>query len=188
MWCGFECRHLGRHPLIIETERLILRSFRLADAAAVHAYGSDPEVSRYTDGGPNTWEDTLRFLQDAVRPVPPKIQLGVTLRGDDAVVGGVGAWPVSEGRWEMSWGLRRDRWGKGYATEATRAVFDVVAGRAEVRTIGARCRPENGGSARVMEKLGMQFVELLPRAREVAGEWRDTEVYEVTLPRADVPA
>ena len=184
--------------MIVETERLILRPYRVADAAAVHRYGSDPEVCRYTEDGPNTWDDTLRFLQTAVRPIPPKIQLAITLRGDDTVVGGAGAWPVvggtgaawpvAEGRWEMGWGLRRDLWGHGYATEATRAIFGIVAGRGDVHAIIARCRPENTASARVIEKLGMRFVELIPRDKMVGGEWMDTEVYEVTLPGADVPA
>jgi len=174
--------------VILETERLVLRPYRVADATAVHGYGSDPEVCRYTDFGPNTWDDTLRFLQDAVRPVPPKIQLGVTLRGDDAVVGGVGAWPLAEGRWEMSWGLRRDLWGRGYATEASRAVFELVAGRGGVRTIGARCRPENRASSRVMEKLGMRLVERTLSQAEIGGDEMGAALYEATLPGADVPA
>lgn len=174
--------------MIVETERLLLRPYRLADATAIHRYGSDPEVSRYTEYGPNTWEDTLRFLETAVRPIPPRIQLGVTLRGDDAVVGGVGAWPIAEGRWEMGWGLRRDLWGHGYATEAMRAIFDVVAGRGDVHTIVARCRPENAASARVMEKLGMRLVEVLPRDKQIGGEWMDTAIHELTLPGADVQA
>ena len=170
--------------MIIETGRLILRTYRLADAASIHRYESDPEVTRYTEDEPNTWEDTLRFLQTAVRPTPPKIQLGITLRGDDAVVGGVGAWPVDDGRWEMGWGLRRDLWGKGYATEATSAVFDVVVGRGDVRTVSARCRPENVASARVMEKLGMRFVEFLPCDKDTRGEGSDTAVYQAAIGRA----
>ena len=174
--------------MIIETERLILRTYRLADAAAIHRYGSDPEVARFSEHAPNTWEDTLRFLQDAVHPVPPKIQLGITLRGDDAVGGGVGAWPVAAGRWEMSWGLRRDLWGKGYAAEASSAVFDVVVARGDVRTVAARCRPENVASARVMEKLGMRFARLIPRDTAMLGEEMGAALYEVTVPVGDVPA
>lgn len=174
--------------MILETERLILRPYRVSDATAVHRYGSDPEVCLYTDFGPNTWDDTLGFLQTAVHPIPPKIELAVTVRDDDVVVGGTGAWPVAEGRWEMGWVLRRDLWGRGYATEATHAVLNAVAGRGDVHTVFARCRPENAASARVMEKLGMLFVELIPREKEVRGEWVDSRVYEVTVAGADVPA
>ena len=103
-----------------------------------------------------------------MNPIPPKIELAVTVRDDDEVVGGVGAWPVADGRWEMGWVLRRDLWGRGYATEATSALFDAVAGRGDVHTIFARCRPENAASARVMEKLGMRYVELIPREKRGA--------------------
>lgn len=171
--------------MILETERLVLRPYRVADATAVHGYGSDPEVCRYTDFGPNTWDDTLGFLQTAASPIPPRIELAVTLRGDDAVVGGVGAWPMAEGRWEMGWVLHRDLWGRGYATEAARVVFESVAGRGDVHTIFARCRPENVASARVMEKLGMRYVELIPRETQVRGEWVDSRVFEAAI--ANVP-
>ena len=173
--------------MIVETERLVLRPYRVSDATAVHAYGSDPDVCRYTDFGPNTWDDTLGFLQTAVSPIPPRIELGITVLGDDKVVGGVGAWPVAEGRWEMGWVLHRDVWGRGYATEAARAVFDSVAGRGDVHTIFARCRPANAASAQVMEKLGMRYVELIPREKEVRGEWVDSQVYEAEIARAAVP-
>lgn len=173
--------------MTLETDRLLLRPYRLSDAEAVHGYGSDPEVCRYTDFGPNTWGDTLAFLQDAVHPIPPKIEMGITLRGDDTVVGGVAAFPVAMGRWEMGWVLRRDLWGRGYATEATKAVFDAVAARGDVSMIAARCRPENAASARVMEKIGMRFLELIPRERKVRGEWVDARVYAALVPGANVP-
>ncbi len=175
--------------MILETERLVLRPFRISDAAAVHVYGSDPVVTLYTDFGPNTWDDTLGYLQTATKPTPPTIELGVTLRGADEVVGAVHAHPPVPGRWEMGWVLRRDLWGQGLMTEAARAVFDHVAARDDVAEIFARCRPENVASARVMEKLGMRYVETIPRDREVRGAWVDSLVYEAQLRRPeDVPA
>jgi [ribosomal protein S5]-alanine N-acetyltransferase len=170
--------------VILETERLVLRPYRISDATAVHAYGSDPDVTRYTDFGPNTWDDTLGFLQTAVHPTPPRIELAITVRGDDRVVGGVGSWPVVEGRWEIGWVLHRNVWGRGYATEAAGAVLGAVAERGDAHTIFARCRPENVASAHVMEKLGMRYVELIPRETEVRGEWVDSQVYETVIAAA----
>jgi ribosomal-protein-alanine N-acetyltransferase len=51
--------------LVLETPRLALRELGVEDAQAVHAYASDPEVVRYLDWGPNTLEDTERFLATA---------------------------------------------------------------------------------------------------------------------------
>ncbi len=175
--------------MILETPRLVLRPFRVSDAPAVHVYGSDPVVTLYTDFGPNTWDDTLGYLQTATKPTPPTIELGVTLRDADEVVGAVHAHPVVEGKWEMGWVLRRDLWGQGLMTEAAGAVFDYLASQDDVEVIFARCRPENAASARVMEKLGMRYVETITRDREVRGEWVDSRVYETVLRSAPrVPA
>ncbi len=157
--------------MVLQTQRLVLRPFRVSDAPAVHAYGSDPIVTQFTEFGPNTWDETLGYLQTATRPTPPTIELGVTLREADEVVGAVHAHPVVPGRWEMGWVLRRDLWGQGIIPEAAGAVFDHLAARDDVVAIFARCRPENVASARVMEKLGMRYVETIPRDREVRGQW-----------------
>jgi len=159
----------------------MLRPFRVSDAPAVHEYGSDPVVTEHTDFGPNTWDDTLGYLQTATKPTPPTIELGITLRGDDTVVGAVHAHPEAPGTWEMGWVLRRDLWGQGIMTEAAGAVFDYLASQDDVAVIFARCRPANVASAKVMEKLGMRYVETIARDREVGGEWFDSRVYEAEL-------
>ena len=51
---------------IIQTARLVLRDFEEADWEAVHSYGSDLEVVRYMDWGPNTEEETKKFIQRAI--------------------------------------------------------------------------------------------------------------------------
>lgn len=170
----------------IETERLVLRSYRISDATAVHAYGSDRVVTRYTDFGPNTWDDTLGFLQTATRPTPPKIELAITVKPFDDVVGGLGAWPTEPGVWEMGWVLAREHWGNGYATEATRAVLAAVVARPDVARVVARCRPENVRSARVMEKLGMTYRETIGREKEVRGAWVDSLLFALDVRRDEL--
>jgi RimJ/RimL family protein N-acetyltransferase len=53
--------------------------------------------------------------------------------------------------------LKWDAWGRGYATEAGRAVRDGAFERLELESIVAVHHPSNPASARVMEKLGMAF-------------------------------
>lgn len=175
--------------MILETERLILRPYRLADASAVHAYGSDPEVCRYTEFGPNTWDDTLGFLQTATDTAQANIDLAVSMRATDEVIGGISARPQPEGRYEMGWVLRRDMWGQGIVTEAARALLAHVSTLPGATVVFARCRPQNAASARIMEKIGMVFVERIDREKEFRGEWVDTLVYEVRVaPVPSVPA
>jgi len=175
--------------VILETERLILRPYRLADASAVHAYASDPEVCQYTEFGPNTWDDTLSFLQTATDTAQANIDLAITLKDVGEVIGGISARPQPGGRHEMGWVLRQDLWGHGIVSEAARALFAHVSALPGTTAVYARCRPQNAASARIMEKLGMVFVERIDREKEFRGEWVDTLVYESRVPPvASVPA
>ena len=167
--------------MILETERLVLRPYLLSDATAVHAYGSDPEVCRYTEFGPNTWDDTLGFLGTAIAPTNTTIDLAITVRGADEVVGGISAKPHPGGKYELGWVLRRDLWGRGVATEAAKALLAHVAALPGTTLVFARCRPENRASYRVMEKIGLRFAERVPREKEVRGEWVDSLFYDVDI-------
>lgn len=175
--------------MILETDRLILRPYAMSDADEVHAYGSDPEVCRYTDFGPNSREDTIAFLTAVTDPDHPAIDFAIVLRETGRVVGGVGARPKEDGRYEFGWVLRRDQWGQGLVFEAAQALVAHVLTLDGVTTLCARCRPENLASARIMEKLGMEFVRRIERDQEVRGEWKDSLLYEMAADGAGpVPA
>ena len=75
--------------------------------------------------------------------------------------------------------LARDAWGRGYATEAARAL--VAAGFAQLglRRIVATCDPANAASARVLEKAGLRRAALLPRYEWAKGRWWDALLYEI---------
>ncbi len=62
---------------------------------------------------------------------------------------------------DVGYVLCREAWGRGYITEALRAVLEAALGMPEVRRVAAHCHVENVGSARVMEKAGMQREGLL---------------------------
>jgi RimJ/RimL family protein N-acetyltransferase len=57
---------------------------------------------------------------------------------------------------EAAYLIRRDRWGRGYASEATRAVLDLAHAELGLPRVIALSYPENGASRRVMEKSGMR--------------------------------
>jgi len=174
--------------MILETDRLILRPYRFMDAEAIHRYGSDPEVCRYTNFGPNTWEDTIQFVNRASDSSRPEIELAITLRGDDTVVGGVGAFAAHHGSMadhphdrEMGWILRRDLWGRGIATEAAEALLDALRTAGDVAHVYARCRPQNAASARVMQKIGMRQRARVFRDYETKGAWVDSLLFSTKL-------
>lgn len=149
--------------LPIETDRLRVRPWVDHDAEALHAIYGDAE--------------TMRFIGSSGRPTPDLAateRVMAALRRHGAVHGFT-IWPVDElagdrvvavgglswieGRGpqvEAAYVLRRDRWGRGYATELLRAI--LAAGRRDLglERIVALAYPENEASRRVMEKAGMR--------------------------------
>lgn len=166
----------------LTTARLRLRAFVPGDEEAVHRYAGDPAVCRFVTWGPNSPEDTRRFVADVVASAGQGGEReawtwAVVLDGE--LVGTVGLTVQSRGnaRGELGYVLRRDRWGSGLTTEAAAAVLEFAFGPAGLARVEATCRPENSGSRRVLEEIGMQREGLLRSHVVVRGERRDSLLY-----------
>ncbi len=61
--------------------------------------------------------------------------------------------------WAVGYNLRHDRWGKGLVTEAERAIIEHVKSVRGIRELQGEFAVDNPGSDRVMEKLGMSFLQ-----------------------------
>ncbi len=169
------------------TPRLTLREFTAGDFPTVHAYGSDPEVTRWTVFGPNTEADTRAFLQQAQASRAERARrhydLAVTLRDDGRLIGGCGLRRTDvSGEAFIGYVLRQDCWGRGYATEAARALLAFGFERLGLRRIFADCHPANAASWRVMEKLGMRREAHFRAEKLIKGEWWDRYVYAMLAP------
>lgn len=135
----------------LETPRLILRTYRPDDWERVHIYGSQHEVTEYEAWGPNTVNDTKKFVRES-----------------------------QESRIAMiGWITNPEFQNHGYATEAARAVIKFGFEKLGLVIIYATCDARNGASMKVMEKIGMKRVGLLKNEREQKGEKRDTLRYEI---------
>lgn len=166
----------------LATERLLLRPLRPGDLDDVHRYASDPEVTRFMHWGPNERAGTVAFL-DAV----PAGNFAIERRYDGRVIGAteLALTAPEHRRGTMGYVLARDAWGSGYATEAGTALMAYGFGELGLRRIEATCDPENAGSARVLEKLGMAREGHLRSFLLIRGEWRDRLLYAaVDLTRA----
>jgi len=146
-------------PLIIETERLLLRRPLAGDAATVFArYAADPDVTRYL-GWPThqSLADTRKFLafsraEWAQHGVGPYL---IHARDNGDLLGSASLRLESPRQAAVGYLLARDAWGRGYATEAVRAMCDLALGL-DVRRLYALCHFDNGASRRVMEKCGFR--------------------------------
>lgn len=156
-----------------------LGQFLEADVDDVHAFASDPEVCRHTTWGPNTMDDTRRFLRDALVPQQGALLLAVVREG--RVIGTASVWTtsVADRRGEMGYALGQPFWGRGYATLVARGLLRLGVDYLGLERISATCGPDNVGSVRVLEKAGLHREGLLRGHQLVRGARRDSLVFGV---------
>lgn len=168
----------------LRTPRLLLRKLRRGDAAAVFAYASDPEVSRYV-----VWEthrdieDSLTFLEMMIERYH-NAQVAVwafeeITSGRLIGTGGFGNWSTAHARAEIGYTIGRADWNRGFATEALRAMIAFGFERMALNRIEAQCDVRNVASARVMEKAGMTREGTLRRRMVMHGEPCDVYIYSM---------
>lgn len=167
----------------LETDRLRLRELRPEDFKDVHAYGSDPRVSRFMDWGPNSEQDSRDFLERGLKgqAIWPRndVSLVVELKSAGVVIGSVRLWvvDVANRTAEIGYSLSADHWRKGFCSEAAGTLLGVGFGMLGLHRIVATCDTRNRGSWAVMRKLGMRREALMRQERQVKGAWRDTYLY-----------
>lgn len=172
--------------MILTTERLILREFVERDWEAVLAYQQDPLYLRYNEWTSRSAEEVRAFIQmflDHQKHVPRiKFQFAVTLKSTGQLIGNCGVRRNSAEAREGDVGYELDSnyWGKGYATEAARAVLGFGFSQVELERISAWCIADNLGSARVLEKIGMQLERRMRKHQYFKGRWWDTLCYAVS--------
>ena len=141
-------------PVLLETKRLILRRFTMADLEGLHAILSDREVMRYIEP-PFTRLQTTRFIQAAGMDKTPLVY-AIISRVENQLLGHVIWHPYDENSYELGWILGRAHWGQGYASELTAALVEKAAG--ELHHVVIRCVPEQKASCRIAEKHGFFFL------------------------------
>ena len=148
------------HHYTLETDRLILRPLTAADAPAVFVWGGDPEVNRYMSYPlERSVADAEAWLRTVEKSRPEDgYDFGFVRKEDGALIGSGGTYPRADGRtWTFGYNLRRDCWGRGYATEAARAILAFAQETLGARVFAAEHAVDNPASGRVMEKCGMVF-------------------------------
>ncbi|HEY8313502.1 MAG TPA: GNAT family N-acetyltransferase [Candidatus Baltobacteraceae bacterium] len=144
----------------IETQRLLIRKWMPSDVDAATAIYGDPEVMRFIPVGPLSREQTARMIE---RFVDEDERSGfglwpVIAKETGAIVAECGLHTLAEtGEVEIGWLFARDAWGKGYATEAGRAVLEFGFGEARLRRIVCLIDRENHRSVAVANRLQFHY-------------------------------
>lgn len=145
-------------PKFLETERLVLREPKAADAAALFdTYTQDLEVARYTVWRPHTSiVETEEFIAGCIRGWLSGVRLPYVIALRDVPDGAVGmleARPLSH-LVDIGYVLGRPYWGKGLMPESIKALVEAALRTPGIYRVQATCDVDNRASARALEKSG----------------------------------
>ena len=158
--------------MFARTPRLLLRPGFPEDAPALAAAIADQAIARNLANvpWPYSTRDAEAFLASPRDPVLPALLVFERGKGAPQLVGACGLGRRPSGSVELGYWIARPFWGRGYASEASRALVDIA------RTLGLPSLEgshfiDNPASARVLEKLGFESLGIVaPRLCCARGE------------------
>ncbi len=161
--------------LVLETSRLILRAPCLDDAAEIAALANNRKIAEMTAliPHPYTLEDATGWLS-SLPAESGHWNFAIAERESGKLVGACGYGKRHDLGPEIGYWVGEPFWGRGYATEAVRAVIDHLFSATSLDEIAAGCRVTNVASRRVLEKCGFQ--------------WTGVALFRVRALGASVPA
>ena len=144
-------------PQALRTARLVLRPPGLEDARGVAALADDIRIAQNTTRIPHPYSlaDAYGWLR-VVNGNAGEATYLITLT-NGTVVGACGVEPRDGQSPELGYWLGTEFWGRGYATEAARAVIDHAFGTLGCEQLQSGARISNPASRRVLEKCGFQW-------------------------------
>lgn len=157
----------------LETDRLLLRPFEEKDYDLILSIASDPDTVKYLyfwgRDGLTPAQDAHRFLNHALKewqrsPVAMR-EYCVVLKETGEAIGDASVEIADENTAEIGWILLPEYRGRGFATEAGRAMMDYGFLHYGKDRVIAHCDTRNIPSARVMERLGMHLTHIEKEGR-----------------------
>ena len=150
---------------VLRTERLVLRPVTADDHAALLAHWAAPDVRRFLfDGAMLPAAEIAEAIEDSARDFA-RAGYGLWLvheNGRSGLVGTAGLRPLEAIGLEIFYSLAPGSWGRGYATEAARAVLDRALGPLGMPEVLAEIDEGNTASIAVIERLGMTRFDVVP--------------------------
>ena len=169
-------------PHVLRTARLQLRPMQPADAAALYAILTEPEVLRHWDTP--AWPDVTHareFIVDEQRALAEgeSITLGIYRDDPPRLIGECLLFAVDRqvGRAELGFALAPGAWGHGYLQEAAGALLAYGFDSLHLRRIEAEINVGNAAAARALERLGFRREGVLRERWAVNGSISDAAVY-----------
>jgi [ribosomal protein S5]-alanine N-acetyltransferase len=165
----------------LETGRLLLRPWTLADAPVMQKLAGEKCVARFTSL-PHPYKDgeAEKFIGTHEKQFAEgkALVLAITLRESGEIIGCIGLHgDFSTGISELGYWIGAEFWGKGYCTEAARAMVDYGFRALKLCRVHARHFAQNAASGKVMQKVGMAPEGLRRQHLFRWGEYDDEVLY-----------
>jgi RimJ/RimL family protein N-acetyltransferase len=170
-------------PLV--TRRLQIRDYREDDASAVFAYVRDPVYWQFQRAEPPTAqqiEALLRWVVTAQAAEPRTMYYLAATHKETGEIIGEGVLKIlspADRQAEIGFGVSPRHWKTGLGSEIAAAMLDAAFKHLKLHRVAAQCSPENKGSIRIMQKLGMAREGLLRDLQFGRGKWWSTVVYSI---------
>ena len=152
----------------LETERLRLREFTLEDKKQITLLDSDPDVVRHISNGvPSSKKEIDRAMKIFLtysKKYQHKFGYWVAIeKKSSQFIGWFHMRPLKSEpdnlmKQELGYRLLKEFWGKGYATEGTRALIQKAFHEYNVKEVFAHAMKTNTTSQKVMLKCGLKFL------------------------------
>jgi len=156
----------------IRTPRLLLRSAREDDLAAMHAVLSDPRATEWWSTPPHAdLAQTEVWMASMIANGDQHPDF--VIERDGVVIGKVGFYALPD----IGYILHPDHWGVGLAGEAAEAAISHVFATTDLQDLTADVDPDNAASIRLLERLGFVRTGFAERTWNVGGEWKNSFYY-----------
>jgi len=177
--------NLSPLALPLTTRRLVLRDYTAADAPAVFAYTQDASYWQFQRAEAPTTTQIDTLLQWVVKEQtaqPRTMFFLAAARKDTGEIVGEGVLKIinpAERQGEIGFGVAPKHWRQGFGAEIASALTEVAFKHFRLHRVAAQCSPDNKGSIRIMQKLGMAREGLLRDIHHARGRWWSTLIYAV---------
>jgi len=163
---------------MLKTERLVLRPLTMADAPELQRLVGAREVALNTLRIPHPYPEGAAEAWIAKQGTTPEIVFAIEQQGQ--LIGAIGLSPEPDhDRAELGYWIGVPFWGRGFATEAARAMVRFAFDEQALHRVTATVFSRNAASARVLEKIGMQCEGKLRQHFKKWGEYVDVDFYAI---------
>jgi RimJ/RimL family protein N-acetyltransferase len=169
---------------VLRSERLLLRRLEPADAGALAAYRSEPEVAVYQSwDAPFPLAEAHALVREFAAADPAAVgwfQWAIERLGEPGIVGDIGVNRLEDGRqaaigYTVAPAFQR----RGYAAEAVARMLDHLLVEQGLHRVSAECDTRNVASLRLLERLGFRREGHLRSSTWSKGAWSDDYLYAV---------